>query len=173
MGDQGWISRQEGYTPTQVALVIKNLPMQETQEMWVRSLGWEIPWSGEMATCSSTLAWKIPWTEEPGELQSMGSQESEMTKHTGNWLQILLGQAVEISMVVLSFWFILSLDSLPVTKSLPEAMGPGCWSEIFLSPQAKRKALISGVIGAIWLTCRLLASDHENPQGMLWPDYID
>ena len=153
--------------------VVKNLLMQETQEMWVRSLGWEIPWSGEMATCYSTLAWKIPWTEEPGELQSMGSQESEMTKHTGNWLQMLLGQAVEISMVVLSFWFILNLDSLPVTKSLPEAMGPGCWSEIFLSPQAKRKALISGVIGAIWLTCRLLASDHENPQGMLWPDYVD
>ena len=33
----------------------------------------------EMATHSSVLAWKIPWTEEPGELQSMGSQESDMT----------------------------------------------------------------------------------------------
>ena len=28
-----------------------------------------------MATLSSILAWRIPWTEEPGELQSMGSQE--------------------------------------------------------------------------------------------------
>ena len=33
----------------------------------------------EMATHSSILAWRIPWTEEPGRLQSMGSQESDMT----------------------------------------------------------------------------------------------
>ena len=33
-----------------------------------------------MATHSSNLAWKIPWTEEPGGLQSMGSQESDMTE---------------------------------------------------------------------------------------------
>ena len=36
----------------------------------------------EMATHSSILAWKIPWTEEPGRLQSMGSQELNMTEHT-------------------------------------------------------------------------------------------
>ena len=29
---------------------------------------------------SSTLAWKIPWTEEPGRLQSMGREESDMTE---------------------------------------------------------------------------------------------
>ena len=33
-----------------------------------------------MAPQSSTLAWKIPWTEEPGELQSMGLLESDMTE---------------------------------------------------------------------------------------------
>ena len=33
-----------------------------------------------MAPHSSTLAWKIPWTEEPGRLQSMESQESDMTE---------------------------------------------------------------------------------------------
>ena len=33
-----------------------------------------------MATFSSTLAWKIPWTEEPGGLQSMGLQESDITE---------------------------------------------------------------------------------------------
>ena len=33
-----------------------------------------------MATHSSTLAWKIPWTEEPGKLQSMGSEELDMTE---------------------------------------------------------------------------------------------
>ena len=32
----------------------------------------------ELAAHSSVLAWKIPWTEEPGELQSMGLQESDM-----------------------------------------------------------------------------------------------
>ena len=35
-----------------------------------------------MATHSSVLAWEVPWTEEPGGLQSMGSQESDMTEHT-------------------------------------------------------------------------------------------
>ena len=48
------------------------LPMQEMQEMPVRSLGQEDPLEKEMATHSSTLAWEILWTEEPGGLQSMG-----------------------------------------------------------------------------------------------------
>ena len=48
--------------------------MQETQETWVQSLGWEDPLEEKMATCSSILAWKIPWTEEPCGLQSTGSQ---------------------------------------------------------------------------------------------------
>ena len=48
--------------------------MQETQETWVQSLGWEDPLEEKMATCSSILAWKIPWTEEPDGLLSMGSQ---------------------------------------------------------------------------------------------------
>ena len=53
--------------------VVKNPPsVQETQEMWARSLGWEDPLEKKMATHSSILAWKIPWTEEPGGLQSMG-----------------------------------------------------------------------------------------------------
>ena len=51
--------------------VIKNPPMQETQEWGVRSLGGEDPLYKEMATHSSVLAWKISWTEETGGLQSM------------------------------------------------------------------------------------------------------
>ena len=43
------------------------------------TLGWEDPLENEMATHSSILAWEISWTEEPGKLQSMGSQESDMT----------------------------------------------------------------------------------------------
>ena len=33
----------------------------------------------EMATHSRIRAWRIPWTEELGRLQSMGSQELDMT----------------------------------------------------------------------------------------------
>ena len=50
------------------------LPMQETYETRVRSLGQEDLLEAGMATYSSTVAWRIPWTEEPGGLQSMGSQ---------------------------------------------------------------------------------------------------
>ena len=32
-----------------------------------------------MASYSSIPTWEIPWTEEPGGLQSVGSQESDMT----------------------------------------------------------------------------------------------
>ena len=55
-----------------VAQSVKNL--SATQEMQVRSLGWEDPLEKEMVTHSSILAWEIPWTEKPGRLQSTGSQ---------------------------------------------------------------------------------------------------
>ena len=56
---------------------VKNLPaMQETQEIWVRSLCREDPLEKEMTTHSSILVWKIPWTEEPDGLQSMGLQKA-------------------------------------------------------------------------------------------------
>ena len=55
---------------------VKNLPaMQEMQEMWVRSLGWEDPLEEGMATHSSIPAQRIPWTEEPGGLQSVGGNK--------------------------------------------------------------------------------------------------
>ena len=54
--------------------MVKNLSMQETQEMWVQSLGQEDPLEEEMATHSSILAWRIPQTEKPAGLQSIGSQ---------------------------------------------------------------------------------------------------
>ena len=57
--------------------MVKSLPIQETQETQVLSLGQEEPLEEEMATHSSVFAWRIPWTEEPGGLQSMGSQESD------------------------------------------------------------------------------------------------
>ena len=37
---------------------------QETQSLWIQSLGWEDPLEEEKATHSSILAWEIPWTEK-------------------------------------------------------------------------------------------------------------
>ena len=60
-----------------MAQSVKNLNvMQETK---VRSLSQEDPLAKDMAAHSSILAWEIPWTEEPGGLQSMGSQQLDMT----------------------------------------------------------------------------------------------
>ena len=54
--------------------MVKKPAMSETQEMWVRSLGWKDPLEEEMATHSRILAWEILWIEEPGGLQSLGSK---------------------------------------------------------------------------------------------------
>ena len=55
--------------------VVRNLPaVQETQEMWVQSLGQEDPLEEAMTTLSSSLAGKISCTEKPGRLQSTGLQ---------------------------------------------------------------------------------------------------
>ena len=58
--------------------VVKNLPANagDTFDPWVG----KIPWRRKMTTHSNILAWVIPWTEEPGGLQSMGSQDSDMTE---------------------------------------------------------------------------------------------
>ena len=50
----------------------KNPPA--TQEMLVRSLGWEDPLEEGTAAQCSLLAWRIPWTQEPGGLWPMGLQ---------------------------------------------------------------------------------------------------
>ena len=39
------------------------LPMQETLEMQVQSLGWKDPLEEDMATHFSIISWRIPWTE--------------------------------------------------------------------------------------------------------------
>ena len=60
-----------------VAQLVKTLPtMEETR---IQFLGWEDPLEKEMATHPSILAQEILWTEEPGWLQFMGSQESDMS----------------------------------------------------------------------------------------------
>ena len=65
--------RGHAYMGIQVALLVKNLPVQETSETQVQSLGWEDPLEEGTATHSRILAWRILWTEEFGRLQSIGS----------------------------------------------------------------------------------------------------
>jgi len=72
-----WIPWELDMRNSLVAQSVKNLPA--LQETWVQSPGQEDPLEKEMATHSSILTLKIPWTEEPGELQSLESQESDMT----------------------------------------------------------------------------------------------
>ena len=57
------------------------LPMQETWEMHVQSLGREDPLEEGMATHSSIFIWRLPGTEETSGLQSKGSQR---VRH--NWV---------------------------------------------------------------------------------------
>ena len=57
--------------------VVKNPPAK--QETRVQSLGQENTLEKKMATHSRIPAWEIPGIEEPGRLQSLGSQESDMT----------------------------------------------------------------------------------------------
>jgi len=61
--------------------------------MQVPSLGQDETLEKEMATHCSILAWEIPCTVEPGGLQHMGSQESDMTDILLNYMfsSFLLG----------------------------------------------------------------------------------
>ena len=51
------------------------LPMQEPR---VQSLGQEDTLKKEVATHPSIFTWEIPRTEDSGELQSLGSQKSQI-----------------------------------------------------------------------------------------------
>ena len=81
----------------------KNLPaMQEPQETWVRSLGWEDPLE-KGTTHSRALAWRIHWTKEPGRLQSMGSQRvghnratNTFTHFSLHWDRVWWGEASKL-----------------------------------------------------------------------------
>jgi len=61
-----------------VAQTLKSLPVMQETGFW--SLGLEDPLQKEVVIHSSFFSWKIPWTEDPGGLQSMVSQELDMTE---------------------------------------------------------------------------------------------
>ena len=70
---------------------VKNpLAVQETQERWVWSLGWDDTLGEGMETHSSILAWRIPWTEEPGGLSPQGHKESDTTEWLSTHAQMLM-----------------------------------------------------------------------------------
>ena len=70
-----WATRKSSL----VAQMVKSPPaMQEPQEMQVWSLGQEDPLEEGMATHSSILAWRILWTEEPGGLQSIVNNRTQL-----------------------------------------------------------------------------------------------
>ena len=54
---KGWLTCNRA---SQMALVVKNLLMQEMKETLVQCLGREDPLEEGMATLSSILAWRIP-----------------------------------------------------------------------------------------------------------------
>ena len=58
----------------------KNLPANNAGDARVAGLipGRKDPLEKKVATHSSFLAWRIPWTEEPGGLQSMVLQKSQI-----------------------------------------------------------------------------------------------
>ena len=72
-------SSQPGIEPRSPALQVDSLPAEAqgkpSASLEVSKLKASLR---QMTTHSSVLAWKISWTEEPGGLQSMGSQESDI-----------------------------------------------------------------------------------------------
>ena len=55
--------------------------MQETQEKWVQSLGWEDALEEKTAACSSILAWKIPRKRNLASHGPWDHKESDTTVH--------------------------------------------------------------------------------------------
>ena len=98
--------------------------MQEVQEIWVRSLGWEDTLEYEMATHSSILAWNIPWTEELVGYSPWGCKELDMTEqlsthtHTHTHREIKMQKPMR-----LSAWSSLSSWYKAVIKQEPGVVG--------------------------------------------------
>ena len=63
-------------------MVKTHLPMQETLETGIRSLGWDDPLEEGLVIHSSILAWRILWTESPAGYNPWGRKELVTTEAT-------------------------------------------------------------------------------------------
>jgi len=94
-----------------VAQTVKNLPAM--RETWVQSLGWEDPLEKGTTTHSSILAWRIPRTEEPSRLQSIQSQELDMTQRlslTNSLYPLTVLTHCKILLIILSLKLMTQMD---------------------------------------------------------------
>ena len=71
--------------------MIKNLPeIQETQEKWVQSLGWEDPLEEEMATTSVFLTGKSHGQRSLTGYSLWGPKEIDMTEHLSTYMHVYI-----------------------------------------------------------------------------------
>ena len=56
-----------------VGQIVKNL--SSLQEIWIQSLGPEVPLEKGVANHSSILAWRIPWTKESWDHEELDTTE--------------------------------------------------------------------------------------------------
>ena len=117
--------------------------MQEMPETRVQSLGGEDPLEEEKATHSSILAWRIPRTEEPGGLQSIGLQESDMTEATQH-------ARTDVCIHTLAYTYLSSLCPLKESRSSdapgPEATSTRSWFQT--PPSNERTGPLAGMAGS-------------------------
>ena len=125
------------YGASQVALVVKNPPAKAGDARGMAS----IPGSGRSPGKGNGnplqySAWKLPWSEELGDLQSMGSQESDTTEWLNNNNNItkylsLLGKFFQWSRmdVRVGLWRRLSAEELMLLNC---GVGEDSWESLGL-----------------------------------------
>ena len=104
------------------------------QEAYILSLGQEDPLEEGMATLSSILAWERPWTEEPGGLQSMGLQESDMTYWLNHHHHLFLSCVIGIMLLPL-LWILglfISSDVHVISSQIfNSSKDAALWNDVF------------------------------------------
>ena len=116
------------------------LPMQDTPETWVRSLGREDPLEKEMATPYSILAWRIHGQRSLAGYSPWGRKELDMTEHTPhthteklkdykyNWTYVCAKQ-------LQSCWSLCDpMDCSPPGSSVPGILQAGTLEGIAMPP---------------------------------------
>ena len=81
-GEQNWIGGKDDQSLNIFVLLILLEKKTVNARKWLKKFKIYICvntyMEKAMANHSNTLAWKIPWTKEPGRLQAMGREKSDM-----------------------------------------------------------------------------------------------